>query len=93
MNYSTKKLSRHTFDFFFSRKPSSISNTNQVNNNNKNQIANTNTTSKPGGKPFFNMNPGRVNACMIKTFNRMKKRIGFLIYQFVLPAIQVGFCN
>ena len=35
------------------------------------------------------MNPGRVNACMIKTFNRMKKRIGFLIYQFVLPAIQV----
>ena len=39
------------------------------------------------------MNPGRVNACMIKTFNRMKKRIGFLIYQFVLPAIQVGFLH
>merc|ERR1739844_652913 len=30
---------------------------------------------------------------MIKTFNRMKKRVGFLIYQFVLPAIQVSlFC-
>ena len=91
-NHFKKQPFRYTVDFF-SRKPSSISNTNQVNNNNKNQIANTNTTSKPGGKPFFNMNPGRVNACMIKTFNRMKKRIGFLIYQFVLPAIQVGFCN
>jgi hypothetical protein len=31
-----------------------------------------------------------VNACMLKTFNRMKKRWGFLIYQFVLPALQVG---
>ncbi len=27
---------------------------------------------------------------MLKTFNRMKKRIGFLIYQFVLPALQVS---
>ena len=35
----------------------------------------------------------RVNACMLKTFNRMKKRIGFLLYQFVLPALQVSlFC-
>ena len=31
----------------------------------------------------------KVSACMLKTFNRMKKRIGFLIYQFVLPALQV----
>ena len=31
----------------------------------------------------------KVTACMLKTFNRMKKRIGFLIYQFVLPALQV----
>ena len=31
----------------------------------------------------------KVKACMLKTFNRMKKRIGFLIYQFVLPALQV----
>jgi hypothetical protein len=30
---------------------------------------------------------------MLKTFNRMKKRVGFLLYQFVLPAIQVSlFC-
>ena len=30
---------------------------------------------------------------MLKTFNRMKKRIGFLLYQFVLPALQVSlFC-
>ena len=33
----------------------------------------------------------KVKACMLKTFNRMKKRIGFLIYQFVLPALQVIF--
>ena len=31
----------------------------------------------------------KVKACMLKTFNRMKKRWGFLIYQFVLPALQV----
>lgn len=31
----------------------------------------------------------KVQACTLKTFNRMKRRIGFLIYQFVLPAIQV----
>lgn len=32
-------------------------------------------------------------ACMGKTFNRMKKRWGFLIYQFLLPALQVSlFC-
>ena len=30
---------------------------------------------------------------MLKTFNRMKKRVGFLLYQFVLPALQVSlFC-
>lgn len=35
----------------------------------------------------------KVKACMLKTFNRMKRRIGFLIYQFVLPALQVSlFC-
>jgi len=35
----------------------------------------------------------KVKACMLKTFNRMKKRWGFLIYQFVLPALQVSlFC-
>ncbi len=35
----------------------------------------------------------KVTACMLKTFNRMKKRIGFLIYQFALPALQVSlFC-
>ena len=34
-----------------------------------------------------------VSACMSKTFNRMKKRWGFLIYQFILPALQVSlFC-
>ena len=39
------------------------------------------------------LSTSKVNACMLKTFNRMKKRIGFLIYQFVLPAIQVSlFC-
>lgn len=42
------------------------------------------------GTTFCNMNLMKVNACMLKTFNRMKKRIGFLIYQFVLPAIQVS---
>jgi len=31
----------------------------------------------------------KVSACVLKTFNRMKKRIGFLIYQFILPALQV----
>ncbi len=31
----------------------------------------------------------KMAACMLKTFNRMKKRIGFLLYQFVLPALQV----
>ena len=34
-----------------------------------------------------------VSACMSKTFNRMKKRWGFLIYTFILPALQVSlFC-
>jgi len=34
-----------------------------------------------------------VSACMLKTFNRMSKRWGFLIYQFLLPALQVSlFC-
>ena len=33
----------------------------------------------------------KVQACTLKTFNRMKRRIGFLIYQFVLPAIQVSY--
>ena len=84
---------RLVFFTYFSRKPSSLSNTNQVNYNN-NQKAKSNNQPKShsalsGEKTYFGMNPGRVNACMIKTFNRMKKRIGFLIYQFVLPAIQV----
>ena len=35
----------------------------------------------------------KVRACMLKTFNRMKKRIGFLIYQFVLPALQVSLAS
>ena len=30
----------------------------------------------------------KLAACMLKTFNRMKKRVGFLLYQFVLPALQ-----
>ena len=35
----------------------------------------------------------KLAACMLKTFNRMKKRVGFLLYQFVLPALQVSlFC-
>ena len=33
---------------------------------------------------------GKVRACMLKTFTRMKKRWGFLIYQFALPALQVN---
>ena len=72
-----------------SRKPSSLSNTNQVNNNNNQKDNQKNLNKSSTEKTYCNMNPGRVNACMIKTFNRMKKRIGFLIYQFVLPAIQV----
>ena len=72
-----------------SRKPSSLSTTNQVNNNNNQKDNQKNLNKSSTEKTYCNMNPGRVNACMIKTFNRMKKRIGFLIYQFVLPAIQV----
>lgn len=72
-----------------SRMPSSLSATNQVNNNNNQKGLQSNSKKSSSEKTYFNMNPGRVNACMIKTFNRMKKRIGFLIYQFVLPAIQV----
>lgn len=33
------------------------------------------------GRTACGMNVTKVHACMIKTFNRMKKRIGFLIYQ------------
>ena len=33
------------------------------------------------GRNICGMNTNKVHACMIKTFNRMKKRIGFLIYQ------------
>ena len=36
-----------------------------------------------------NFSMRNVNACMLKTFNRMKKRWGFIIYQFLLPALQV----
>ncbi|XP_023345381.1 ABC transporter G family member 20 [Eurytemora carolleeae] len=49
-------------------------------------------------KPVLKYNRSRfsprvVQACMFKTFNRMSKRWGFLIYQFVLPALQVSlFC-
>ena len=40
-----------------------------------------------------NMHTKKIKACMLKTFNRMKRRVGFLIYQFVMPAIQVSlFC-
>lgn len=43
--------------------------------------------------PPPNLGWTKVRACMLKTFNRMKKRVGFLIYQFVLPALQVSlFC-
>ena len=82
----------NTIHFSFvvtSRMPSSLSATNQVNNNNNQKGIQSNSKKSSSEKTYFNMNPGRVNACMIKTFNRMKKRIGFLIYQFVLPAIQV----
>ena len=44
----------------------------------------------PGGK---HSSWKRIRAGMLKTFNRMKRRVGFLIYQFVLPALQVSlFC-
>ena len=36
-----------------------------------------------------NMKAKKVRACMLKTFNRMRRRVGFLIYQFVMPALQV----
>ena len=39
--------------------------------------------------PGSNLSLQRLTACMLKTCNRMKKRIGFLLYQFVLPALQV----
>lgn len=40
-----------------------------------------------------NLSRQKVTACMLKTFNRMKKRWGFLVYQFVLPALQVQFID
>ena len=82
----------NTINFSFavtSRMPSSLSATNHVNYNNNQKGNQKDSKTSSSEKTYFNMNPGRVNACMIKTFNRMKKRIGFLIYQFVLPAIQV----
>eukprot|EP00095_Tigriopus_kingsejongensis_P003146 maker-scaffold662_size116868-snap-gene-0.17 protein:Tk03146 transcript:maker-scaffold662_size116868-snap-gene-0.17-mRNA-1 annotation:"abc transporter" len=53
----------------------------------------SNTVTKFIGKRPSNMASKRIAACMVKTMNRMKKRIGFLLYQFVLPALQVSlFC-
>jgi len=40
-------------------------------------------------KDPINVKARRMRACMMKTFNRMRKRWGFLLYQFALPALQV----
>ena len=50
-----------------------------------------NNSDKESSEPKFTKVSSwqKVQACTLKTFNRMKRRIGFLIYQFVLPAIQV----
>lgn len=51
------------------------------------------TVSKYIDQKKSNLTSQRVTACMIKTFNRMKKRVGLLVYQFILPALQVSlFC-
>ena len=52
-----------------------------------------NNSDKESSEPKFTKVSSwqKVQACTLKTFNRMKRRIGFLIYQFVLPAIQVIF--
>ena len=54
-----------------------------------------NNSDKTSSEPKFTKVSSwqKVQACTLKTFNRMKRRIGFLIYQFVLPAIQVRISN